>query len=157
MSSSYSVSEGGTAEVCLILETGQLERSVELSLVSQSDTAQQGTDYVALLLSITWEPSIAQNCFSVEVVDDRIVEGEEAFQILLASHDPAVIVATPGIAHISIQDNDHDSKLQTVLCIHVSIIIILWSSYALSLTCYDFCVNVLLYELYQLKLYFLLL
>ena len=115
MSSSYSVSEGGTVEVCLILETGQLERGVELSLVSQSDTAQQGADYVALLLSITWEPSVAQNCFSVEVVDDHIVEGEETFQVLLASHDPAVIVATPGTAHISIQDNDHDSKLQIVL------------------------------------------
>lgn len=114
VSSSYSVSEGGTVEVCLILETGQLERSVELSLVSQSDTAQQDVDYVALVLSVTQEPGVGQSCFSVEVVDDRIVEGEETFQILLTSHDPAVIVPTPGTALISIQDNDHDSKLQII-------------------------------------------
>jgi hypothetical protein len=114
VSSLYSVSEGGTVEVCLILETGQLERSVELSLVSQSDTAQQDADYVALVLSITWKPGITQNCFNVETLDDHIVEGEETFQVLLTSDDPAVVVPTPGTAHISIQDNDHDSKWQAV-------------------------------------------
>ncbi len=100
--------------MCLILETGQLDRSVELSLISQSDTAQQDADYVALVLSVTWKPGIAQNCFNVVTLDDRIVEGEETFQLLLTSHDPAVVVPTPGTAHISIQDNDHDSKLQAV-------------------------------------------
>ena len=90
----------------MILETGQLERSVELSLVSQPDTAEEGADYVALLFSITWEPDRDQKCFGIEIVDDHIVEGEETFQIVLASHDPAVVVPTPGTANISIQDND---------------------------------------------------
>lgn len=112
VSSSYSVSEGEAVEVCMILETGQLEKTVELSLVSQPDTAQEGADYVALLLSITWEPDIDQKCFSVEIVDDHIVEGEETFQIVLASHDPAIIVPTSGTVHISIQDND--SKLNQI-------------------------------------------
>lgn len=113
VSSSYSVSEGETVEVCMILEIGQLERTVELSLVSQPDAAQEGADYVALLLSITWEPDIDQKCFGVEIVDDHIVEGEETFQIVLASHDPAVVVPTPGTAHISVQDND--SKLNQIM------------------------------------------
>ena len=112
MSASYSALEGGTVEVCTILKTGQLERSVELSLVSQPDTAQEGTDYVALLRSVTWEPDTDQKCFSIRILDDRIVEGEETFQIVLASHDPAVVVPTPGTAHINIQDND--SKLNQI-------------------------------------------
>lgn len=115
VSSSYSVSEGETLEVCMILETGQLERSVEISVINQPDTAQQGADYVAQLFPIRWEPGRDQNCFSAEIVDDHVVEGEETFQYILVSHDPAVVVPTSGTAHITIQDND--SKLnQTTLC-----------------------------------------
>lgn len=115
MSSSYSVSEGETVEVCMILETGQLERSVEMLVINQPDTAQQGADYVAQLFPVTWEPGSDQNCFSAEIVDDHVVEGEETFQYVLVSHDPAVVVPTSGTTHITIQDND--SKLnQTTLC-----------------------------------------
>lgn len=112
VSSLYSLPEGETVDVCLILESGQLERSVELTLVSQENTAQQDADYVALHHPVTWEPDVEQNCFSVEIVDDHIVEGEETFQVVLASRDPAVVVSPPGTAHVNIRDND--SKLNQI-------------------------------------------
>ena len=114
VSSSYSAFEGGTVEVCIVLESGQLERSVQFSLVSQSDTAQEGADYVAVLLSVTWEPDTSQKCFSVRLVGDHVVEGEETFQIVLASHDPSVVVPTPGTAYITIQDNDSELNQNTI-------------------------------------------
>lgn len=103
--------------MCIVLETGQLERSVELTLVSKPDTAQEGVDYVALLHLVTWEPDADQKCFSVRILDDRTVEGEETFQIVLASDDPAVVVPTPGTAHINIQDND--SKLNQIIAYYL--------------------------------------
>lgn len=106
ISTPYSVTEGETVEVCLTLERGLLERSVQLSLLSKDDTAQLEYDYTALISSISLSPDISQWCFNVSTLGDSVVEGEEVFQVVLMSSDPAVITLTPLTTLIYIQDSN---------------------------------------------------
>ena len=47
-----------------------------------------------------------QKCFNVEIIDDRIPEARERFEIELRSSDPNVIIAGPARVVIEIEDND---------------------------------------------------
>lgn len=107
----YSILEGEMVELCVKLERGQLERNVHFSIDSQSDTAQVDADFIALHLSLALRPDESQRCFIIKTLDDSLVEGEESFQVVLVSHDPAVIVSTPGTAHINIHDSDSKPRL----------------------------------------------
>lgn len=107
-SASYSVVENETVELCVTL-IGELEREVQLSVVSQPGNAQQHEDYIAIMDTLTLHPGDNKTCFSVETVEDNLVEGEETFQLVLNGDDPAVVITFPNTITISIRDND--SKL----------------------------------------------
>ena len=104
---SYSVEEGATVDVCVMLR-GELEKEVQLSLVSQAGTAQQDEDYVAIMSILSLLPGDNNVCFSVETVEDNFVEGEEMFQIMLNGNDPAIIMNGVNVVNVTIKDNDSE-------------------------------------------------
>lgn len=106
-SGSYSVSEGEQVDVCLRLESGQLERDAQLCVLSQSDSANEVEDYNApFMFFVILKPGENQSCFTVDTVDDNLVEGEEIFQLSLSSSDRAVVISTNGTTTIHIKDDD---------------------------------------------------
>lgn len=102
---SYSVEEGATVKVCVKAESGELERTVQLSVASISDSAEESDDYSPVTLTLTLLPGESQFCFSVETLDDDVVEGDEGFTIVIRSQDKAVIIPT-NTTIISIHDSD---------------------------------------------------
>ena len=107
---SYSVAENGTLEVCIIHEDGQFERNRHVSISSQSVTAL-GEDYVAVNQFLTLQASERRTCIVVELLDDDMVEGDEVFQLVLSSSDPAVVINSPSLTNIQIFDNDSKSRI----------------------------------------------
>ena len=104
---SYSVSEGEEADVCVIFETEQLKKDIQVSVVSHSDTANIGEDYNMLsVLPLTLKPDTNRSCFAVDTVEDNLVEGEETFQLILTSSDQAVLISTTHTLTLHIEDND---------------------------------------------------
>ncbi len=102
---SYSVEEGAAVEVCVKAESGELERTVQLSVTSIPDSAEENHDYTPVTLTLNLLPGENQTCFSVEALGDDIVEGEEAFTVVIRSQDEAIIIPN-NITIISIHDSD---------------------------------------------------
>ena len=111
-SSLYTVAEGEMVEVCVVVEVGLLERIVQLSILSHPDSAQE-EDYTVAFLSLSLQPSENGTCFFIEALEDDTVEGEEAFQLILSSQDPAVTISIPDLTVINIKDNDGICLLYT--------------------------------------------
>ena len=64
-----------------------------------------GADFLGLDMVLTFNSTVSNvSCYTVEIVDDRAVENEEEFLLLLSSEDPAVL--TTSNVSITIQDND---------------------------------------------------
>ena len=104
-SSTYSVTEGESVEVCVAVENGELERAVQLSVLSHPASAQE-EDYKAAFLSLSLWPGDRRICFLIETLEDDSVEGEEAFQLILTSQDSGVTTASPDLTIVSIEDSD---------------------------------------------------
>ena len=116
-SASYSVTEGGTVEVCAIVETGQLERNVQVSVGSLPGIAQESWDYKPIVSSLTLFPGENLTCFSVEALDDNVVEGDETFKVFLNSQDKAVLILSViNSSVITILDSDRKCLTTVMMC-----------------------------------------
>ena len=131
VSPSYSLYEGEEVEVCVMLKSGQLGRDVQLQLLTQDDTAAADVDYIMLNFSFLLKPGDSQKCFSVVALDDSVVEGEEVFQAILSSSDPAVVMSSTVATDIYIQDSDSKPaqlKQQHKLLSQMQVPCLVWSS-----------------------------
>lgn len=104
--SKYSMHEGmSSLEVCILLEGGQLDRSVNVALSSNDETALAQLDYAGLYMA-RFEPNGGNTrCVEVTIRDDTVVERNETFTLTLSSNDTAVHLASPS-ATVVIIDND---------------------------------------------------
>jgi len=67
--------------------------------------ASQGVDYQALSGSVTIPPGAASAAVVITPIDDSLIEGAESVVLTLRA-DPGYVVVTPGIAILSIADDD---------------------------------------------------
>lgn len=102
-SASYSVVEGSKVDVCVML-SGELEREASLSLLTQPGTAQQHEDYIHITKILSLLPGDGRVCFSVETLEDSIVEGNEMLRVVLNGND--TVFMSGNIVNITIKDND---------------------------------------------------
>ena len=105
-STSYSLTEGSSTDVCVML-SGELEREVPLSLATQPGTAKQNKDYVDVTSILGLVPGDGRVCFSVETLEDNIVEGDEMLQVVLNGSDSVFMGGN--VVNITIKDNDSKS------------------------------------------------
>ena len=98
-SATYPVSEGdGLVEVCVNIESGaQLERPVIVTITTSSSSATQNTDYLFTDTVLSFESDLAEQCASVIIVVDNIVEDTEEIVVNLVSSDTAVNIQTPSV------------------------------------------------------------
>ena len=110
-SDSYSVAEGEEGDVCLILESGQLSRDALLCVVSQPGSANSGEDYnLQSMFYVTLQSGQNRTRFTVDTMEDKIVEGEETFHLALSSDcgDQAVIPYSDTVT-VHVEDDDSES------------------------------------------------
>ena len=55
------------------------------------------------------------SCFSLQIINDSILELNEMFDVVLTSNDAAVMVVDPNQAEVTIIDND--SEFQVYMCL----------------------------------------
>ena len=104
----YNVDEGdGTVQVCAILVSGTLERTVTFTLSTQdsSATSTDPLDFSAVLEELTFNQTTARQCVDIPIEDDNIVEEPENFTVVVSGDDPDVDF-TPPTSVVTITDND---------------------------------------------------
>ena len=72
-----------------------------------------GIDYEAVNTTLTFNESMLAQVVTIPIVDDLIVENDEAFDVTLTTIDTAVTLRLQ-TTHVTIKDND--SKLPVYIC-----------------------------------------
>src|SRR5262249_39947033 len=65
-----------------------------------------GTDYVATSGTLTFGPGISKQTFSVQLKDNRIVDGNRTVNLTLSNPGGGALLGTPAAAVLTIVDND---------------------------------------------------
>lgn len=105
---SYTVVESNNfIEVCVIAsDVVPLERAVEFSITTLSDSATQSVDFTFPFQNsvFTFDSLTLRQCANITILPDNLVENPELFTVNLASSDTAVKIQTP-VASVTIIDN----------------------------------------------------
>jgi len=80
-------------------------------------------DYQGASSVLTFSPSVATNDFSVVIVNDGSVEGEEYFMVNLVDN-PGLVLADPNLAIVVITEDISDSEFR--LMPHLNVIVEIW-------------------------------
>ena len=85
---------------------GQLDRSLDLMIISRDGSANAPGDYSKLMLTkLFFESDRNRLCINVTIVDDFSLEDDETFSLLLTSTDNAVVLGV-NITSVTIIDDD---------------------------------------------------
>ena len=104
----YTVNEGdGSIEVCAVLTSGSLERTVTFTLSTGDDsaTSTDPVDFSAVTVELQFNETTSRACADIPITDDNRVELPENFTVDIRSDDPEVNFAPP-TATVTILDND---------------------------------------------------
>ena len=103
--SHYYVTENQSQiEICLVLQSGHLDRPVNLLVCTHDESAHSPMDYTKLILMTTLEGDA--KCIEVGITADKYVESNETFLVSLNSSDIAVSLSLLPVM-ITIINDDH--------------------------------------------------
>ena len=97
----------GSIEVCAVLTSGSLERTVTFTLSTGDDsaTSTDPVDFSAVAVELQFDETTSRTCADIPITDDNRVELAENFTVEIRSDDPDVDFAPP-ISMVTIIDND---------------------------------------------------
>ena len=103
-SASYSVNENaGTATITVTLSSASVVTAT-VNYTSSDNTATAGSDYTAAGGTLTFTPGITSRTFTVPIINDVTIEGNEVLSLTLSSAVSATIGLNP--AALTIVDDD---------------------------------------------------
>jgi len=70
-----------------------------------SSSMAAGADYIRIMVTLTFTPSVGVVCASVNATDDMLVEAPEDLMITLVTSD-SMVTLNPSAATVNIIDND---------------------------------------------------
>jgi hypothetical protein len=110
-SPTYAQSEGGGPAVITVTLSGDTALTAVVQY-SSSDGSASSADYTPVNGSLSFSPGVKTQTFSVPILDDDLVEGDET--VLLSLSDP--VSATMGVAsaELTIVDNEGEPTLSIV-------------------------------------------
>ena len=104
-----SVSEHVGEAVVFVRLTSAREAEVRVHIATEDGTAVAGADYTASTSELVFAPGDTQESVRIAILEDDLIEGDEAFQVLLSGAQNANIAAEA--ATVTILDNDTRSDL----------------------------------------------
>jgi hypothetical protein len=111
-SASYSGGEGG-AVLLTVTRSGGTKGRVSVDYVTQSGTATSGSDFTFRSGPLIWNDGDGTPKFiTVPLIDDTQVEGTEAFNVNLLNVTGGAVIGSPGVATVTIVDNDSPPPVQ---------------------------------------------
>ncbi len=107
--SGASVSEHVGEAVVFVRLTSAREAEVRVHIATEDGTAAAGADYTASTSELVFAPGDTQESVRIAILEDDLIEGDEAFQVRLSGAQNANIAAEA--ATVTILDNDTRSDL----------------------------------------------
>lgn len=97
----------GSIEVCAVLTSGSLERTVTFTLSTGDDsaTSTDPVDFSAVAVELQFDETTSRTCADIPITDDNRVELAENFTVEISSDDPDVDFVPP-TSTVTIIDND---------------------------------------------------
>ncbi|MCU7933399.1 MAG: S8 family serine peptidase [Candidatus Thiodiazotropha sp. (ex Dulcina madagascariensis)] len=111
---SYAVNESREEAIVNVLRTGGTAGEVEIAYRVIGDSAIAGLDFIADEGEIRFYPGETEKQILIELLDDRLYEGNERFQLLLSATDDDVEIGDPALTSVTILDNDPDSRVASI-------------------------------------------
>ncbi len=103
----YQVGEAaGLVTITATRAGGSLGGPVSVDYATSDGTATAGSDYEAAAGTLTFGPGEASKSFTVHVTSDAAHEGDEAFQVKLATAAGGATLGSPAGATVTIADDD---------------------------------------------------
>ena len=106
----YSVNENGGAAVITVTRTGG-SAAVSVNYATSNGTATAGADYQPASGTLNFAAGETTKTFSVTIIDDTLVEGNETVNLTLSSPVGATL-GTPATAVLTIIDDDANCNFQ---------------------------------------------
>jgi hypothetical protein len=104
-SPSYSVNEDVGSVTIAVTRTGNTAVSASVGYSSLDVTALSGSDYNSVSGRLTFAAGETSKTFTVTIIDDVVVEGNETFDLILSDVSNAQL-GSPSTAAVTIVDDD---------------------------------------------------
>ena len=105
-SASYTVDEGAGSATITVQRTGLTYRTVTVDYATSSGTATEGSDYAAASGTLTFSPGETSKSFSIPIVDDAEVEGNETINLTLSNPTRGASLGATSAAVLTLANND---------------------------------------------------
>src|SRR5262249_46839964 len=104
---SYSINEGAGTATITVTRTGGSDGAVSVNYASGGGSATAGLDYAAVSGTLIWAAGDSSSkTFTVPILEDALVEGNETIALSLSSVSGGATIGTPASATLTIVDND---------------------------------------------------
>jgi uncharacterized protein YhfF len=103
---SYSVVENSVSATITVSRTGGSFGTVSVDYATSDGTATAGTDYTAVIGSLSFADGITSQSFTVTILDDADYEGEENLSLILSNPGGGAGLGSPSIAILTITEDD---------------------------------------------------
>lgn len=104
--SSFSLAENGGSMTITVTRTGGSTGAVSVQFATSNGTATAGSDYTANSGTLSFADGETSKTFTVAVLDDNAVEGDETFTLTLSNPTGGATLGTPASATFTIVDDD---------------------------------------------------
>ncbi|HEX2951809.1 MAG TPA: carbohydrate-binding protein, partial [Armatimonadota bacterium] len=105
-SATYTVNENGSNALITLSRANGSEGPVSVNYTTSNGTATAGTDYTTTSGTLTFGAGVTSQTFSVPIIDDQSVEGNETVNLSLSNPTGGATLGSPTSAVLTIIDND---------------------------------------------------
>jgi ELWxxDGT repeat protein len=108
-----SVGEAGKTVTLTVRRSGPTGGTVMVGYTTANGTAQAPADYTAVAAgSLTFGPGVTSRTLKVTIINDALVEADEAFSVTLGAPTGGAALGVPATTDVTIVDNEGPGTLQ---------------------------------------------
>lgn len=116
----YSVAENGGQATITVTRTGSTSGAATVAYQTANGTATAPADYVAASGTLSFAANETSKTFTITIVDDQAVEGDETVNLTLSNPTGGATLGTPNTAVLTITDNDQTPPTPPTISINDS-------------------------------------
>jgi hypothetical protein len=102
----YSVAEDGVSATITVTRSGGSFGTVGVDYASNDGTATAGSDYTAVIGSLSFADGVTSQTFTIIILDDVDYEGDETVNLILSNPSGGAGLGSPSSAILTITEDD---------------------------------------------------
>jgi uncharacterized delta-60 repeat protein len=110
-SDQYVVSEGGAQVVLTVLRGDDGTNFATVQYTMLGVTADSGLDFVAESGTLSFAPGKTSRPIAIPILDDKLIEDDETFQVILSNVSSGVSLGTKAVAQVTIRDDERPGSV----------------------------------------------